>query len=172
MFRTKTGTATLVSRKQGQTGYTVIEIAVVILIIALIAAATLPQALAYMRQYRLTIAGRNIATALQRARYLATSSNSRAGVHIPERDKVQIEQYNQQGLVEPEIKGTIQLTHEITIASDAPRRIAFDGRGIITPLPKESQTIRLNGAKGYYVIVTVSPTGQVQVSEARQDGGA
>lgn len=172
MFRTKTDTATLVSRKQGQNGFTVIEIAVVILIIALIAAATLPQALAYMRQYRLTIAGRNIATALQRARYLATSNNSRAGVYIPETNKVQIEQYNREGITEPEIKGIIQFSNEITIASDAPKRIAFDGRGIITPMPKETQTIRLNGAKGYYVVVTVSPTGQVKVSETRQDGGA
>lgn len=172
MFRTKTDTAISLSHKRGERGFTVIEIAVVILIIALIAAATIPQALTYMRQYRLTVAGRNIATALQRARYLATSNNRRAGVHIPETGKVQIEQYNQEGIAEPEIKGIIQLSSEITIASDAPKRIAFDGRGIVTPMPKESQIIRLNGMKGYYVIVTVSPTGQVQVSETRKDGGA
>jgi len=172
MFRTTTDTATLVSRKRGQRGFTVIEIAVVILIIALIVAATLPQILTYMRQYRLTIAGRNIATALQRARYLATSNNRRAGVHIPESNKVQIEQYDLEGVTEPEIKGIIQLSNELSIAEDAPKKIAFDGRGIITPLPKETQTIRINGLKGHYVIVTVSPTGQVKVSETRQDGGA
>lgn len=172
MFRTKTDTATFASRKRGQSGFTVIEIAVVILIIALIAAATIPQALAYMRQYRLTIAGRNIATALQRARYLATSNNRRAGIHIPESNKVQIEQYDLEGLAEPEIKGIIQLSEEVSIASDAPKKIAFDGRGIVTPLPKETQTIRVNGLKGYYLLVTISPTGQVQVSENRQDGGA
>jgi hypothetical protein len=40
---------------------------------------------------------------------------------------------------------------------------------VITPMPKESPTIRLNGVDGYYLFVTVSPTGQVTVSEARRD---
>jgi hypothetical protein len=36
-------------------------------------------------------------------------------------------------------------------------------------MPKDSPTIRLNGSDGYYLFVTVSPTGQVTVSDAKKD---
>ncbi len=146
-----------------------IEMAVVLLIIAIVAAFVVPQILSYMRMYRLGVGGRNVATALQRARYLATSNNTRAGVFVAEIQRVDIEQYDPEGKAEPQAKGTVQLPAGVTVSDDAPRQIAFDGRGVITPMPKESPVIRLNGIDGYYLLVTVSPTGQVTVSEAKRD---
>lgn len=146
-----------------------IEMAMVLLIIAIVAAFVVPQIVTYMRMYRLGVGGRNVATALQRARYLATSNNTRAGVFVAELQRVYIEQYDPEGKAEPQNKGTVQLPDGVTVSSDAPRQIAFDGRGVITPMPKESPAIRLNGVDGYYLLVTVSPTGQVTVSEAKRD---
>ena len=146
-----------------------IEIAVVLLVIAIVAAFAVPQILSYMRMYRLGVGGRNVATALQRARYLATSNNTLAGVFVTELQRVDIEQYDAMGKTPPQNMGIVQLPSGVTVASDAPKQIAFDGRGVITPLPKESPTIRLNGVDGYYLFVTVSPTGQVTVSEAKRD---
>lgn len=156
-------------RTRGEHGFSLIEIAVVLLIIVIIAAFALPQIVAYMRMYRLGIGGRDVATALQRARYLATSNNTRAGVNVAELRRVDIEQYDPLGTTEPQNKGSVNLPSGISIASDAPRQIAFDGRGVVTPMPKESPTIRLNGLDGYYLFVIVSPTGQVTVSDTKRD---
>lgn len=146
-----------------------IEMAVVLLIIATVAAFVVPQIISYMRMYRLGVGGRNVATALQRARYLATSNNTRAGVLFAEVQRVDIEQYDPLGTTEPQVKGSVVLPAGVTVASDAPKQIAFDGRGVITPMPRESPAIRLNGSDGYHLFVTVSPTGQVTVSEAQRD---
>jgi type II secretory pathway pseudopilin PulG len=145
-----------------------IEMAIVLLIIAIVATFTVPQVLSYMRMYRLGVGGRNIATALQRARYLATSNNTRAGVFVAEMQRVDIEQYDSLG-AEPLIKGSVNLPAGVTVDSEAPKQIAFDGRGVITPMPKESPAIRVNSADGYYLFVTVSPTGQVTVSNPVRD---
>jgi prepilin-type N-terminal cleavage/methylation domain-containing protein len=158
------------SQRRHERGFTVIEIAVVLLIISVVAAFVVPQILSYMRSYRLGVAARNVATALQRARYLATSNNTRAGISVPELQQVDIEQYDVANVLGPQNKGAVRLPQGVTIASDAPRQISFDGRGVVTPMPKENATIRINGANGYYQIVTVSPTGQVTLSETFQDG--
>ena len=140
-----------------------------LLVIAIVAAFAVPQILSYIRMYRLGVGGRNVATALQRARYLATSNNTLAGVLVAELQRVEIEQYDPLGKTPPQNMGAFQLPGGVTFASDAPKQIAFDGRGVITPIPKESPSIRLNGVDGYYLFVTVSPTGQVTVSEAKRD---
>ena len=150
-------------------GFSLIEIAVVLLIIAIAAAFLVPQALAYIRMYKLGVGGQNVATALQRARFLATSNNTRAGISMPESLQVLIEQYDPTGKAEPQLKGIAQLPSGVSIASDAPKQVAFDGRGVVTPMPKENLSIRLNGPRGYYLFVVVSPTGQVTVSEAKHD---
>jgi len=142
---------------------------VVLLIIAIMASFVVPQIMSYMRMYRLGVGGRNVATALQRARYLATSNNTLAGVFVAELERVDIEQYDPDGKAPPQNKGAVTLPTGITVDSDAPKQIAFDGRGVITPMPKESPAIRINGSDGYYLFVTVSPTGQVTVSEAKRD---
>ena len=108
-------------------------------------------------------------TAIQRARFLATSNNTRAGILLPTLQRVQIEQYDPDGLKEPESKGVFELPQGVMVADDAPRQIDFDGRGVVTPMPLESPTIRLNGPNGYFVYVIVSPTGQVTVSETKLD---
>jgi len=82
-------------------GFSIIELTIVVLIIAVAAAFLVPQALAYMRMYRLGVGARDVATALQRARFLATSNNTRAGVFMPEMQRVQIEQYDPEGRAEP-----------------------------------------------------------------------
>ena len=97
------------------------------------------------------------------------SNNTLAGVFVTELQRVDIEQYDPMGKTPPQNMGVVQLPDGVTVASDAPKQIAFDGRGVITPMPKESPTIRLNGIDGYYLFVTVSPTGQVTVSEATRD---
>lgn len=155
--------------KRDQRGFSLIEMVVVLLIIAIVAAFVVPQIMSYMRMYRLGVGGRNVATALQRARYLATSNNTLAGVLVAELQRVDIEQYDPMGKTPPQNKGGVLLPAGITFASDAPKQIAFDGRGVITPMPKESPAIRINGSDGYYLFVTVSPTGQVTVSEAKRD---
>jgi prepilin-type N-terminal cleavage/methylation domain-containing protein len=151
-------------------GFSVIEMAVVLLIIAVVAAFVVPQVLAYMRGYRLGVAARNVATAVQRARYLATSNNTRAGISVAELQRVNIEQYDPTGVGGPQNRGEVHLPEGVTIASDAPRQISFDGRGVVTPMPRESAAIRINGANGYYQIVTVSPTGQITLSETFHEG--
>ena len=150
-------------------GFSIIELTIVVLIIATAAAFLVPQALAYMRMYRLGVGARDVATALQRARFLATSNNARAGVYMPEMQRVQIEQYDPEGKAEPLLKGLVLLPNGVTIAPDAPKQIAFDGRGVVTPMPRESPSIRLNGPNGYYLFVIISPTGQVTVSETSRD---
>ncbi|HWN98427.1 MAG TPA: prepilin-type N-terminal cleavage/methylation domain-containing protein [Blastocatellia bacterium] len=151
-------------------GFSVIEMAVVLLIIAVVAAFVVPQVVAYMRSYRLGVAARNVATAVQRARYLATSNNTRAGISVAELQRVDIEQYDPAEAGAAQNKGAVRLPEGITIASDAPRQISFDGRGVVTPMPRENAAIRINGANGYYQIVTVSPTGQVTLSGTLQEG--
>lgn len=146
-----------------------IELAVVFLIIAIIAAVATPQVLNYMRAYKLGVAARNVATALQRAKYLATSNNTRAGIVIAQAERIDIEQYDPEGKTEPQLKGIVLLPNEIRITTPAPIKIAFDGRGVVTPLPKESQIIRIAGAGGYFTTITVSVTGQVTVSDATRE---
>src|SRR6185369_17786232 len=85
------------SPKRGQQGFSVIEMAVVLLLIAIIAAFAVPQILSDMRMYRLGVGGRNVATAVQRARYLATSNNTLAGIQVAENQHVDIEQYDAAG---------------------------------------------------------------------------
>jgi prepilin-type N-terminal cleavage/methylation domain-containing protein len=155
--------------RRTERGFSLIEVAVVVLIIAIVAAFVVPQILTYMRMYRLGVAGRNVATALQRARYLATSNNTRAGISVAELSLVEIEQYDSAGTKEAQSKGTVHLPEGVFISSDAPKQIAFDGRGIINPMPKESPRIRINGPNGYYLFVVVSPTGQVTVSDAKRE---
>ncbi len=155
--------------RRGERGFSVIEMSVVLLIIAIVAAFVVPKVVAYMRDYRLGVGARNVATALKRARYLATSNNTRAGVLVSETQKVEIKQFDPTGNAEPKTMGTIQMPEGITISEDAPREVSFDGRGLVTPLPTQSQTFRVNGANGYYMIVTVSPTGQVMLSDATRD---
>jgi type II secretory pathway pseudopilin PulG len=155
--------------RRTERGFSVIEITVILLIIAIIAAFLVPQAINYMRKYRLGIGAQNVATALQRARYLATSNNTRAGILVASFQQLDIKQFDPLGNTEPQSKGMVNLPEGVTISDDAPREIAFDGRGLVTPLPTASQTIRVNGPSGYYMIVTVSPTGQVTMGDALRD---
>jgi prepilin-type N-terminal cleavage/methylation domain-containing protein len=158
--------------RQSDHGFSMIEVAIVLLIIAVVAAFVVPQVLAYMRNYRLGVAARNVATAVQRARYLATSNNTRAGISVPEFQRVDIEQYDPTGEGVPQNKGAVRLPEGVTIDSDAPRQISFDGRGVVTPMPRESAAIRINGANGFYQVVTISPTGQVTLSETFHEGNS
>ena len=166
MFRQRT-TLNL-HRDPRQRGFSMIEMAVVLLVIAVIAAFVVPQVIVYLKMYRLGVAARNVATALQRARYLATSDNKRAGINISELQRIDIEEYDSEGLAEPQKRGAVILPEGIAISDESPRKVAFDGRGVVTPLPKESPTIRINGADGYYTVVTVSPTGQITMSDSKR----
>jgi Tfp pilus assembly protein FimT len=139
------------------------------MVIGIITAFIVPQALSWMRLYRLGVGSRNVATALQRARYLATSNNTRAAMTIPEAQHVRIEQYDQMAGAEAQVKASIEMPNGITIDEQAPRQVAFDGRGIVTPLPNENLTIRVNSADGYYQLVVISPTGQVTLADAQRE---
>lgn len=146
-------------------GFTLIEMAIVALVIMIIVAVAIPMVIQYMRMYRVGIAGRNVATALQRARYLATSDNTRAEISIRNNQgMIDILEYNPDGTGEPQQKGLVTLPPDISISPNAPRKIAFDGRGVITPLPKMSPVIEVDGVNGCFSTVTVSLTGQVTVS--------
>src|SRR5262249_5512372 len=169
MFQLETTFHTKRSACRQQQGFSVIEMAVVLLIIALIAAFAIPQVMNYLRRYRLTASSRNVPTALQRARYLATSNNRRAGINITDPQHVDIEEYDPAGIQQPQLRGLINLPSGVLIASDAPKQIAFDGRGVVTPMPAENPKIRVNGEDGYYQIVTIATTGQVTVSGMTRD---
>jgi prepilin-type N-terminal cleavage/methylation domain-containing protein len=169
MFRQNNKIISKQSSEKPQRGFTVIEMVIVLLIIVIIAAFAIPQVMNYLKRYRVGVAARNIATALQRARFLATSNNKRAGISIAENMNIKIEEYDPEGKQEPQVKGSVMMPVGVLIASDAPREVAFDGRGVITPLPKESPRIRVNGDSGYFHIITVNPTGQVTVSDVARE---
>jgi prepilin-type N-terminal cleavage/methylation domain-containing protein len=154
---------------KNQRGFTIIEIAVVMLIIAIIGAFAIPQVVNYLKRYRLTAASRNVATALQRARYLATSNNRRAGINITDVQHINIEEYDADSSQPPQMRGMINLPAGVVLVTDVPKQIAFDGRGLVTPLPTENPKIRVNGESGYYQIVTIATTGQVTVSTMSRD---
>jgi Tfp pilus assembly protein FimT len=146
-------------------GFTLVEMALVAMVIMIIAAVAIPMVIQYLRVYRVGLASRNVATALQRARYLATSDNTRAAVSIRSNESmIDILEYSPDGTGEPQQKGLVTLPADISISPNAPRNIAFDGRGVVTPLPKESQVIEVDGVSGFFSTVTVSLTGQVTVS--------
>src|ERR1700730_6015411 len=140
----------LEARKR-ERGFSIIEICVVLMIIAIVAAFVVPQILSYMRMYRLGVGGRDVATAIQRARYLATSNNTLAGVLVSELQRIDIEQYDPAGKEPPQNRGAMQLPQGVTVDSEAPQQIDFDGRGVITPMPRESPSIRINSTDGYYL---------------------
>ena len=149
------------------TGFTMIEMAIVALVIMVVIAIAVPFVIQYMRMYRVGIGSRNVATALQRARYLATSDNTRAEISIRNKEgMIDILEYNPDGTGEPQPKGLVTLPTEVSISPNGPQKIAFDGRGVITPLPKESPVIEVDGVNGWLSTVTVSVTGQVTVSGA------
>jgi len=157
------------TRPLGSYGFTLIEMAIVALVIMIIIAIAVPLVIQYMRLYRVGIASRNVATALQRARYLATSDNTRAEISIRRSEPmIDILEYNPDGTGEPQQKGLVTLPPDIIISPSAPRKIAFDGRGVVTPLPKESPVIEVDGVNGCFSTVTVSLTGQVTVSGTAQ----
>jgi Tfp pilus assembly protein FimT len=150
-------------------GFSLIEVAIILMVIGIITAFIVPQALSWMRLYRLGVGSRNVATAVQRARYLATSNNTRAAITIPETQRLRIEQYGQLVSAEAQVIANIEMPNGITIDAEAPRQVAFDGRGIVTPMPNENLTIRVNSTDGYYQLVVISPTGQVTLADAQRE---
>ena len=100
---------------------------------------------------------------------MATSNNTRAALTIPAAQRVRIEQYAQMAGAEAQVLTSIEMPNGITIDEQAPRQVAFDGRGVVTPMPSENLTIRVNSADGYYQVVVVSPTGQVTLADAQRD---
>jgi Tfp pilus assembly protein FimT len=150
-------------------GFSLIEVAVILMVITIVLAFVVPQAISWMRMYRLGVGSRDVATALQRARYLATSNNTRAALTIEATQRVRIEQYGQMAGAEAQVLTAIELPNGITIDEQAPRQIAFDGRGVVTPMPSENVTIRVNSSDGYYQVVVVSPTGQVTIADPQRD---
>ena len=155
------------SLKAATGGFTIIEVTIVLLIIAITAAFSIPPTLQYIRTYRLGVAAQNLATAIQRARYLATSNNGMAGIHINDAGgQINILQFNAATGGEGVSAGLVTLNPDIIISSGSPRDINFDGRGTITPLPNQSPVIEIDTTWGYYSTVTVSPTGQVTMSPA------
>jgi prepilin-type N-terminal cleavage/methylation domain-containing protein len=74
--------ATSVTRKPGRAGagFSLIELIVVISIIVIVSAATIPLGLNFVRQYKIAGAAQNIAAQVQRARSQAVKRNSSRGI--------------------------------------------------------------------------------------------
>ena len=159
------------SHRRTARGFSLIEVAVILMVIGIITAFIVPQALAWMRLYRLGVGSRNVATALQRARYLATSNNTRAALTITGAQLMRVEQYGQLPGAEAQVVVSMEMPNGNTVDEQAPRQVAFDGRGIVTPMPNDNLTIRVNSADGYYQLVIISPTGQVTLADAQRDKG-
>ena len=137
MFRQRT-TRNL-PRDPRQRGFSMIEMAVVLLVIAVIAAFVVPQVIVYLKMYRLGVAARNVATALQRARYPATSDNKRAGINISEIQRIDMESYdNRRAGRAAEERRQSSCRKVVAIADDAPRKVAFDGRGWLRRSPERA----------------------------------
>ena len=64
----------LSSHRRRARGFSLIEVAVILMVIGIITAFIVPQALAWMRLYRLGVGSRNVATGLQRARCKAVAT--------------------------------------------------------------------------------------------------
>src|ERR1700740_1773708 len=90
-----------------EAGFSLIEIAVVLMIIAIVSAFVIPQIVSYLRMYRLGVGGGDVATRRQRARYLATSSNTLAGVAFNEPQHVDVEQYDPEGKLPAQNRGGV-----------------------------------------------------------------
>ncbi|MGH9822933.1 MAG: pilus assembly FimT family protein [Blastocatellia bacterium] len=147
-------------------GFTIIEMTIVLLVLAILSGICVPMVLSWMRSYRLGIASQDVATALQRARYVATSHNIVAGIVIKrETSQIHVVQYDQQGQAQPNPAAIVMLPTDITIDQSAPTEIDFDGRGVLAPIPTEDPVIRINGSNGRYSTVSVAPTGQVTVKD-------
>lgn len=155
------------AEKLAQSGFTIIEMAIVLMVIVITAAFSIPPIMNYTRMYRLGVGAQNISTALQRARYLATSNNNTASMQINDPGTlITIWQYTSASGAQPQNAGVVTLPPDITISSASPKNISFDGRGTITPMPTQSPVIEVDGAFGYFIDVTVSPTGQVTMTPA------
>ena len=141
---------------------------IVVVIITILAAVAAPQILNQMRAYRLGVAARNLSTAVQRAKYIATSNNCRAGLVIHDNTNMIIQQFDSAGEKEPLNKGSFHTPEGIRITSETPLELDFDGRGTLTPMPTESPVIRLENA-WYHTTVVVSATGQVSITETKRN---
>jgi prepilin-type N-terminal cleavage/methylation domain-containing protein len=155
------------AENHAQSGFTIIELAIVVAVIVITAAFSIPPIINYTRMYQLGVGAQNISTALQRARYLATSNNNTASIQINNvGNLIDILQYTSASGTQPQNAGVATLPPGITISAGSPRSLSFDGRGTITPMPTQSPVIEVDGTFGFFIDVTVSPTGQVTMTPA------
>jgi prepilin-type N-terminal cleavage/methylation domain-containing protein len=79
------------TRSEHASGFTLIELIVVVGLIAIMAAVGLPNMLAYLRNYAIEGAAKDVASEIQAARYKAISRNVNLGVllHLPNVDSYQ-----------------------------------------------------------------------------------
>jgi prepilin-type N-terminal cleavage/methylation domain-containing protein len=85
---------------RSERGFTIVEVAIVVLISATVAAFATPQIVSAMRNYRLNVGARAVSDAVNRAKMLAVSENRRAGIALdPARQQVGVVIYNDDGTV-------------------------------------------------------------------------
>ena len=132
-----------------QSGFTLIEMMIIIAILAIFAAIAVPNFLSYLPKSRLNGAARQVMGDLMAARMQAVSQNTTVTVAWDSDRKYQIS-------TEPNPK-TINYS-DVTIGSFT--AISFDPRGTAT-----NRTITLTNSTGLGKKVTVAMTGRVKITD-------
>jgi prepilin-type N-terminal cleavage/methylation domain-containing protein len=143
-------------------GYTVVELAIAIGLISILAAIAYPSFVSYTAPFRVQAAGREAYSALQDARQQAVTRGRRVRFQVVGTDSYRL-QWEDAGVWKT-IRGPIQLEGGMTLTSSG-GDLTFLPRGTVTPL--STVTVTDPQRPDHPVVMTIPITGLIR---ARQGG--